>query len=55
MLTIKKEYWIVKLLLNGDRKINIEIQVLPFANWEERSLFYLSKYFVEGFEKGTSL
>ena len=22
----------VKLLLNGDRKINIEIQVLPFAN-----------------------
>ena len=44
----------VKLLLNGDRKINIEIQVLPFANWEERSLFYLSKYFVEGFEKGTS-
>lgn len=43
----------VKLVLNRDRKINIEIQVLPFANWEERSLFYLSKYFVEGLEKGT--
>ena len=44
----------VKLLMNGDRKINIEIQVLPYAYWEERSLFYLSKHFVEGFERGSS-
>ena len=41
-------------MMNGDRKINIEIQVLPFKYWEERSLFYLSKYFLEGFEKGQS-
>lgn len=42
----------VKILMNGNRKLNIEIQVLPYAYWEERSLFYLSKHFVEGFEKG---
>ena len=44
----------VKLLMNGSRKINIEIQVLPYTYWEERSLFYLAKYFVEGFQKGSS-
>lgn len=44
----------IKLVMNGKRKLNIEIQVLPYAYWEERSLFYLSKHFVEGFEKGNS-
>lgn len=42
----------VKVLLNHDVRINIEIQVALFPHWEERSLFYTAKYFVEGFRKG---
>ena len=42
----------VKVHLNGNRKINIEIQVLPYPFWEERSLFYISRMFVEDFIKG---
>lgn len=41
----------LKLHLNNKRKINIEMQVLPFPYWEERSLYYLSKMFTEGFQR----
>lgn len=43
----------IRIHLNGSRKINIEMQVLPFPYWEERSLFYLCKMFVEDLKKGT--
>lgn len=42
----------IQLYLNGNQKINIEMQVLTFSYWKERSLFYLSKMYVKGFEKG---
>ena len=42
----------IKLYLNGDKKINIEMQLARFPSWQERSLFYLCKMYVEGFEKG---
>ncbi|MBT9779522.1 Rpn family recombination-promoting nuclease/putative transposase [Clostridium sp. MCC353] len=42
----------VRVHLNNQRRINIEIQVLEYPYWEERSLFYLSKMFVDGFSKG---
>lgn len=42
----------IKIILNYNWKINIEMQVLPFPFWEERSLFYLCKMFVENLKKG---
>lgn len=42
----------VRVILNSDKKINVELQIKWFPNWTERSLFYVSKMFVEGFEKG---
>lgn len=42
----------VKILLNNSKKINIEIQLHTYPFWEERSLFYLSKMYVEDFWKG---
>lgn len=42
----------VKVLLNNSRKINIEIQLHSYPFWEERSLFYLSKMYLEDFQKG---
>ncbi|MEG0687343.1 MAG: Rpn family recombination-promoting nuclease/putative transposase [Hungatella sp.] len=42
----------VKIHLNNHEKINIEMQVRPYLFWEARSLFYLSKMFVEDFSKG---
>lgn len=42
----------VRVILNSNQKINVELQVKWFPNWPERSLFYVSKMYVEGFEKG---
>ena len=42
----------VRVHLNNERKINIEIQVLEYLFWEERSLFYLSKMYIDDFSKG---
>ncbi|RKJ21361.1 Rpn family recombination-promoting nuclease/putative transposase [bacterium D16-50] len=37
----------VLLILNNDRKINIELQVRRVKDWDGRTLFYLSKMFTE--------
>lgn len=37
----------ILLLLNGDTKINIELQIKIIRYWDRRSLFYLSKTFTE--------
>ena len=42
----------VKVHLNNDTRINVEMQVNVYPFWEERSLFYLSKMFTENFKKG---
>lgn len=42
----------VKVLLNNKKKINVEIQVKKFLFWEERSIFYNCKMFIDNFEKG---
>lgn len=42
----------IRIIMNNDKRINVEMQIRFFAGWEERSLFYLSRMFVEGFEKG---
>ena len=38
--------------LNDDTKINIELQVVPYAHWVKRILFYLSKIFTEDLKVG---
>ena len=38
--------------LNDDTKINIELQVVPYAHWVKRILFYLSKMFTEDLKVG---
>lgn len=42
----------VRLLLNDDRRINIELQIREVAAWDKRSLFYLSKMYSEGAHAG---
>lgn len=42
----------IKLTLNGNRKINIEMQNTYQNDWTERSLFYNCRMFTEGFRKG---
>ena len=37
----------VRLLLNNDRRINIELQIKEVPDWDKRSLFYLSKMYSE--------
>ncbi len=37
----------VLLILNNDKKINIELQVKMVKNWDKRVLFYTSKMFTE--------
>lgn len=37
----------VKVLLNNDCRINIELQVREVPSWDKRSLFYLSKMYAE--------
>ena len=42
----------IKLTLNGNKKINIEMQNTYQEDWAERSLFYNCQMFTEGFKKG---
>ncbi|MCI9142047.1 MAG: Rpn family recombination-promoting nuclease/putative transposase [Lachnospiraceae bacterium] len=37
----------ILLVLNGDTKVNIELQIKIIRYWDKRSLFYLCKMFVE--------
>ena len=38
--------------LNGDSKVNIELQIEMLSYWDKRSLFYLAKLFTEGLLSG---
>ena len=42
----------IKLTLNGNKKINIEMQNTYQEDWAERSLFYNCRMFTECFKKG---
>lgn len=42
----------VRILLNGNIQLNMEIQVAPFELWAERSLFYLGRMYVEQIKAG---
>ena len=42
----------IKLTLNGNKKINIEMQNTYQEDWAETSLFYNCRMFTEGFKKG---
>ena len=42
----------VKMVLNGGKKINIEMQNTYQDDWTERSLFYNCRMFTDGFQKG---
>ncbi len=42
----------VRVLLNNDCRINIELQVREVPAWDKRSLFYLSKMYAEGVHAG---
>ncbi len=42
----------IKVHLNSQKKINLEMQLLSFPYWEERSLFYLCRMFLEDIKKG---
>ena len=42
----------IKLTLNGNKKINIEMQNTYQEDWTARSLFYNCRMFTEGFKKG---
>ena len=42
----------VRVLLNNDCRINIELQVREVPAWDKRSLFYLSKMYAEGAHAG---
>ncbi len=43
----------VRVTLNN-MEIDIEIQVEPFKHWEDRTLFYTSKMYIESIEAGDS-
>ncbi len=42
----------VKLLFNNDCRVNIELQIKNIPAWDKRSLFYLSRMYVEGVHAG---
>lgn len=42
----------VRILLNNESEVDIEIQVSYFAEWRKRSLFYWSKMFSESIKEG---
>jgi len=42
----------VRILLNNNTQINIEIQLAPFSTWADRALFYLSKLYTEQIKPG---
>ena len=44
----------VRILLNDNTEIDIEVQLSKLAVWAERSLFYLAKIYVDQLEPGDS-
>lgn len=42
----------MRVLLNDDTEIDIEIQLAPLSVWADRSLFYMSKMFTEQIHAG---
>lgn len=42
----------VRVILDGNIQIDMEIQVAQFPLWPERSLFYLSKIYIEQIKSG---
>ena len=42
----------VRILMNNHTEIDIEIQLSPLRVWADRSLFYLSKMYIEQIEEG---
>lgn len=42
----------VRILMNNDTEIDIEIQLSPLSVWADRSLFYLAKMYTEQIEAG---
>ena len=44
----------VRLFMNSDREINIEIQLSELKVWADRSLFYLAKMFTDQIKPGDS-
>ena len=42
----------VRILMNNQVEIDIEIQVAEFPKWADRSLFYVSKMYTEQIKKG---
>ena len=44
----------VRLLMNNDREIDIEIQLSELKVWADRSLFYLAKMFTDQIKPGQS-
>ena len=42
----------VRVKLNGSIQIDVEMQVIMFTYWAERSLYYLSKMFTDQLRKG---
>lgn len=49
---IREKILDVRIKLNGNVQIDMEMQVIVFAYWAERSLYYLSKMFTEQLKKG---
>lgn len=42
----------IRLTMKGKARINIELQIKPYKNWDNRSMFYNFKMFMEQFQKG---
>ena len=42
----------VRMLLNGDRRINVEMQIRRVAYWDKRSLYYLAKMYTDPLFRG---
>lgn len=42
----------VRVKINGNQQMDVEIQIAPFEFWAERSLFYLSKMYTEQIKAG---
>ena len=44
----------VRMLLNDDRRINVELQIRRLAYWDKRGLYYLAKMYTDGLHSGQS-
>ena len=42
----------LRINLNGNTSINVEIQVKNYENYKDRTLFYWSKLYTQGFKEG---